>query len=102
MGALIVDHRGTVDPAGTRDGRLEELDTRGCAHCNAVLLVRLSGCRKFVDTPHRCDRCSKPICVECARIMATTKVCPGPLRERIDRAYQGMRARDSVFYNMNR
>lgn len=102
MGVLIVDHRGTVDPTGTKDGTLVEMDTRQCPHCQATLLVKLQGTRKFVDTPHRCDRCSRPICPECARIMATTRVCPGPLRERIDRAYQGMRARDSVFYNMSR
>src|SRR5262252_6172316 len=86
MGYILSDHRGTVDPTGTKDGMLEEWDTIGCVHCNAVIKIIISGCTRNYDTRFSCLRCRKPICRLCAEAMAVTHQCPGPVRVQVERA----------------
>ena len=76
MGYLLIDHRGTCDPTGTKDGRTEEYDTISCAHCQAVIKIKILGpCRTEVDGPGECDWCKKPLCHTCgALLMATGKM----------------------------
>jgi hypothetical protein len=103
MGYLSIDHRSTVDPTGTKDGILEEFDTRACPHCQAVIRVLIKGpCRKIVDSPGECDFCRRPICHACAERLKANEICPGEMREKIDRAWQGMRAKDQIWLAMKR
>lgn len=97
MGVLIIDHRSTVDPTGTKDGRLEEWATSSCPHCQKVLRIVYHGhTRKVPETPHNCDSCRKPICETCAEIMSITRVCPGPFKAQIDRIEAGRKLGEQV------
>lgn len=98
MGILISDHRSTVDPTGTRDGKLEEWDTLSCPHCQAVIKVLILGpTRKKIDSPGECDFCRKPICRTCAARLIATEMCPGEMRANIRRALENRRAGDRVY-----
>jgi hypothetical protein len=103
MGYLLIDHRSTVDPTGTRDGRLEEYDTIACPHCQAVIKTVVTGpCRTRADSPGECDYCRRPVCRGCAERLRASGTCPGEMREKVDRAWQGMRSKDQIFIAMKR
>lgn len=103
MGYILIDHRGTCDPTGTKDGRLEEFDCIACPHCQAAIRKVIRGaCRTVLDSPGECDHCRRPICHACADRLKATTVCPGEMREKVDRAWQGLRAADSIFIAMRR
>jgi hypothetical protein len=103
MGYVMIDHRHTVDPTGTRDGILEEFDSISCPHCQAVIKkIILGPCRTKPDSPGECDYCRRPICHACADRLRATDVCPGEMREKVDRAWQQMRSRDQIFIAMRR
>ncbi len=98
MGILISDHRSTVDPTGTKDGKLEEWDTVSCPHCQAVIKIKVLGpSRKKIDSPGECDFCKRPICHACAARLAVTEVCPGEMRANIRRALERRRAGDRIY-----
>lgn len=97
MGYLIIDHRSTCDPSGTKDGKLEQWDTTCCVHCQKVIrILILDRTRKAPDTKHRCDTCRKPICNDCAEIMSITRVCPGPFKAQIDRIEAGRKLGEQI------
>jgi len=99
----MIDHRSTCDPTGTKDGKLEEWDTKSCPHCQAVMRVQIVGpTRKKIDSPGECTYCNKPICRACARQLIVSDVCPGEMRENVERMWQQMRARDSIWIAMKR
>ena len=101
MGFISIDHRGTCDATGTKNGCLQEWDSVSCPHCQAVLKKHILGpCRTKVESPGECDHCRKPLCVACAERLKINEVCPGEMRENVDRAWQGMRSRDSIFLAM--
>jgi hypothetical protein len=103
MGYISIDHRGTVDPTGTKDGTLVEHDSISCPHCQAVIRVIIRGpCHKRPDSPGECEYCKRPICHACAERLKANEICPGEMREKIDRAWQGMRAKDQIWLAMKR
>lgn len=101
MGYLLKDHRSTVDPTGTRDGRLEEWDTIACCHCQAVIKRIIRGpCRTDIDSPGECDHCKKPVCRECAARLITNEVCPGEMRQKILRAWEEFNRANALLFSM--
>jgi hypothetical protein len=105
MGYLMIDHRSTqgVEVAGGaarltgRDGRLAEMDTVACRHCNGVIMVVLRGLGRRLSTPYSCATCRGPICRGCAEAMhRASGVCPGPLKAQIERALADRRAGETV------
>jgi hypothetical protein len=82
MGYLMIDHRGTMAPDGTK-GRLQEFDTLACKHCQAVVAVldkNHPNVRSY--TPKfKCTRCNGPVCRACAAL----GVC-NPIQARIEHA----------------
>lgn len=98
MGYLLINHRGTCDPTGTKDGILEEYDTIQCPHCQCVIKIKVMGpCRTVVDSDGECDHCRKPVCKTCGEMLRVTGRCPGELRQKIERAWQGMKAGERIY-----
>lgn len=103
MSYLLIDHRHTVDPTGTRDGVLQEWDCLHCPHCQAVIKKDIHGpCRTTVDSPGECDYCKKPVCHSCAARLIASEVCPGEMRVNIDRAWQQMMSAKSLVFAFRR
>ena len=95
MGYILLDHTqggaGPPEPGMPFNSRpttgiKQEWDTYSCVHCQRVMRVIIHGpARKSVENADRCTKCAKPICVKCARAMDVTGVCPGPLRDAIEK-----------------
>lgn len=101
MGYLLIDHRSTVDPTGTRDGVLFECDTVSCPHCQSVIKKVVTGpCRTKIDSPGECDHCRKPICRDCAARLQANEICPGEMKDNIDRAWQQFNQSQTLFFEM--
>lgn len=105
MGYLMIDHRCTegvelINGAAVltgKDGRLVEMDTVACEHCQAVIKIVLKGVNRAYDTKHSCPKCVRPICNSCAEAMHVSGgVCPGPVLAQIHRALDRRRAGESV------
>lgn len=98
---LMIDHRSTCDPTGTRDGKLEEYDCIACSHCQAVLRQIIAGpCRTKLDSPGECDFCKKPVCHACADRLKVDEHCPGEFRQNVDRAWEEFNKADALFFGM--
>jgi len=98
MGYILIDHRGTCDPTGTKDGTLEEYDTIQCPHCQCVIKIKVMGpCRTMIDSPGECDWCRKPICHTCAEMLRVTQRCPGELRQKILRQWEQMQSEGKIY-----
>jgi hypothetical protein len=103
MGYLLIDHsQGGIGPHGERGVKFE-CDTQNCPHCQAVIRrVVLGPCRTVPDSPGECDHCRRPVCRACADRLRASEVCPGEMKQNIDRMWQGMRSADSIFVAMRR
>lgn len=103
MGVLIIDHRHTVDPTGTRDGILQEFDTVACVHCQAVIRKVITGpCRTRLDSPGECDHCRRPVCHSCGAKLQIDEACPGEMRAVIRRAWEQTNPSQALFFPLRR
>lgn len=66
MGQLTIDHRGTINPDGTK-GTLVTMDTVLCKHCAKIIAVIVGPVKEY-EGKHRCQRCAGPICRECSTL----------------------------------
>jgi len=103
MGYLLIDHRHTIDPSGTKDGITEEYDTLSCPHCQSVIKKKILGpCRTVVDSPGECDWCRKPICHTCAEMLRVTQHCPGEMRMKVLRVWEQFNRANALIVAMRR
>jgi hypothetical protein len=79
VGFLTIDHRGTLNPDGTK-GTLKQVDTVACKHCGAVV-AKILGAVEDYEPKRRCTRCHGAICAYCASLVVFN-----PIAARIEHA----------------